>query len=511
LLKATLEHLFAASREDDWGQPLGLYYSIYRIAAGRADESAIRLAQFCVFYIAAADLFDDVQDEDLAGKPHAHAGSAIAINSALTLLMLALDILGEVSAMEQSSQRKLAYLRLFNRVSLIAVSAQHRDLLGQSGARSRSEVETMHAGKTSSVALVCECAALVGGAREEEARRFFSIGSELAKVVQIIDDVRDLVSSHKSTDLANARSTYPLACFHEKATDQQRAELSKLLGATVVDLERIQELLEMTGAFDECAATVEQSRQHILRLLGEVGPICSHGLLLAAIVDQLASALYEPPPHRLRVAPGPATHSAIEAARSFQEAMTPLGFQGSPELRTWHLPICFYEPEHERIYLSDLDGLAEEVVPFHAELQGVSFGETERSIRASLPFLVAHELTHAWRDQMGLLGEAEGHEEFIANELAYAFVFNHDQPAAEAVLAAARRIRRGVSQQARANASALAADCRSPALAPRTLPGSPAEVALLHAEMILQIAAGPRPLEEIVTSFFGTNDAIAAE
>src|SRR6188768_3863642 len=76
LLRASLERLSATSSAQDWGQPLGLFYAIYRVCGAQQDGVAALLAQFSALYIASADLFDDVQDDDLRGKPHEHAGPA---------------------------------------------------------------------------------------------------------------------------------------------------------------------------------------------------------------------------------------------------------------------------------------------------------------------------------------------------------------------------------------------------------------------------------------------------
>ena len=53
----------------------------------------MELAVFCHFYLLSLDLLDDVQDDDLGGKPHAAVGSAMAVNDALTLLFLGLSAL----------------------------------------------------------------------------------------------------------------------------------------------------------------------------------------------------------------------------------------------------------------------------------------------------------------------------------------------------------------------------------------------------------------------------------
>ena len=70
-----------------------LVEAIARTERGAPDATGVEFAVFCQLYLSALDLLDDVQDQDLAGKPHAEAGPAIALNSGLFLLFLGLAAL----------------------------------------------------------------------------------------------------------------------------------------------------------------------------------------------------------------------------------------------------------------------------------------------------------------------------------------------------------------------------------------------------------------------------------
>lgn len=521
LLRSSVERLAATSSAQDWGQPLGLFYAIYRVCGAEQDDVAALLAQFSALYIASADLFDDVQDDDLKGKPHEHVGPAIATNSALALLTLALDALGEASELELRPDRVLSYLRVFNRTSLVAVGAQHRDLLGFGGARTTREVEEMHRGKTSSLALLCEVAAWAGGASPAIVAAYYRLGESLAAAVQVIDDVRDLVAKEESVDLLTGKSTYPLACFYESVKAAHKVELAELLAHSPIDLDAVRSLLETHGAFDRCAEAVERHRQTIFELLEftqretQTGHDASgHRRLLAEIVDHLVSALYEPPPVS-RSAPdqsGPFCAAVNEQAQMFVDRLRAHGMLSMPMLRPWHLPSFLYVPDQQTIYFSDVDALPEEVADLHSRVQMVSPTAALETVRNCLPFVMAHELTHAFRDQLGLLGQDAWHEEFVANRVAFAYVKQYHPEVSRAVLASSRQILRAQpAGQQRELQERIVIDCVTPHASARDYDCTPEQAARVHAAMVLRISELPGVLSEVLEQWLPVVATSAAE
>ncbi len=513
LLNATMRYLYAHSDVDDWGQPLGLFYAVYRICGGRRSSLSLQVARFVAFYIASADLFDDVQDEDLVGKPHADAGPAVAINSALSLLSLALDALGEASETEPSQRRRQLYLRLFNRVSLVAVGAQHRDLTTDLGPVSRAEVEAIHRGKTSSLALLCEVAALSAGASDEARRRFFCVGEELAAAVQVIDDIRDLVADEESVDLRAQTATYPLACFFERATHASTKLMMSFLREGQDARDQICSLLEGAGVFDQCALAVESHRKRIYSLLREGEAVGPYVKLLTSIVDQLAGALYLPEPieNEVRVnLEGSYAQVVHRSAQDFAQRTRFVEGEALPRFVPWHMPIFLYRPDETAIYFSDMDQLPEEVLPFHERLLG-DHPSVREELEKCVPFVVAHELVHAWRDRVGLLSSDSWHEEYVANAVALSYVARFEPRALRAVVKCSRLMLLRTSGTAFQDGALVKARDFTRDEGDVDYDCSPEEAALIHARMILELNSSSEPLELQLQRWLKSRLPLAAE
>jgi hypothetical protein len=219
------------------------------------------------------------------------------------------------------------------------------------------------------------------------------------------------------------------------------------------------------------------------------------------IVDHLVSALYEPPPRDLPTSGQQREfrHRASQSAESFWTVVNRAGTLTLPRIEPWHLPTFLYVPAQETVYISDVDGLPEEIAPFHAALMGLPAEQALTEVQACLPFLMAHELTHAFRDQLGLLGVDAWHEEYIANRIAFAYVSQHAPAVAADVVRMCTRILecappgderdmcRGIVDAARhASDGARDYDC------------TPTQAAWIHAQMLLDIAAAPRDLGELL-------------
>src|SRR5688572_431541 len=223
LLAATVRQYRPYTEKNPLDDPIALLYLITQAWGRRLDAQVERVAAFCSLYLLAADLLDDVQDEDLAGKPHAAAGAAVASNNAVALLCLALRELHESLEHESCEPQRHQFLELFGRISLLCVSGQHRDLT-QAGARTRAEVLELQMAKTASVSLVVECGALLARCDASASAAYRELGRRLAGVVQVRDDLRDVFGKSDSPDLRGSKLTYPLACFLETAGEQQRSE-----------------------------------------------------------------------------------------------------------------------------------------------------------------------------------------------------------------------------------------------------------------------------------------------
>jgi hypothetical protein len=102
------------------------------------------------------------------------------------------------------------------------------------------------------------------------------------------------------------------------------------------------------------------------------------------------------------------------------------GAPPAPSLRPWHNAHWLYVPSRDTIFYPDVDGLAEEVLPFQAYLLGTGdLTEARAAVERQLPAVIAHEMFHAWREAAGRMTDDHWHEEWAANRLAVAYAREH--------------------------------------------------------------------------------------
>jgi geranylgeranyl pyrophosphate synthase len=497
------------SHKNPLGDPLAVFYLIARAHRDELDEQAVELAAFCQFYLLALDLLDDVQDDDLSGKPHAAVGTAMAVNDALTLLFLGLSALERCMRLEKSPQRRMQYLKLVNRVALATGRGQHLDLLGAQGASTPREVLAMQREKTASLTLICECAALYSALTDEEREHYRALGENLSLLVQVLDDVRDVYGKQRSPDLETGKVSYPLACFLERASDAERQRFEALQRALPGSLREIRSLFYGTGALREVALAMDGFRRAIHHQVATLGQDAASLRVLLSVVDQLVAAVYTPKPvaetAALR-APSFGFHGYVQRLAS--DLRQRLGAPPAPPLVPWHLPQWMYDKSRQVIFYPDIDGLPEETLPFQAALLGEPDLERVRQlIWRQAPAVMAHELFHHYRDQVGALSSDMWHEELVANTLAVAYCARYEPTAvaggveiAERVLARPEHALSSVAQQ-------VLDDLLGPARPPRRNTGYGLDLlqtALVQLAMVKQLARHPEPLERAVERWLGS-------
>lgn len=515
LLVRTIEMYTGAARGDDWGHPLGLFHGCYRLFSPEIDEKGLLVAESCSFFILSLDLFDDVQDEDLEGKHYASEGPAIATNSALALLFLAQDALRQAAELEPLETRRMACLRAMHRISLIAIGAQHQDLTSSSAHPTPAQVLEMHAGKTSAVQLVAECAALAAGADLKSAEQIGEFGRQLAMLTQVVDDVRDVFGKERSPDLLTNKATYLRACFDERASTAERAEYERHRKNldNPGSLEAIRSMCVDSGALDACAQATEAARERIHEILTTISGSLGHKRILLSIVDSLANLLYSPEPLAVSEAifqGGASFSKAIaEQAQLFRERFRG-GFQKDVSFEPWHRPFFLYDPCRDVIHYPDLDGLEEETLPAYSSLFDGNDTRALGYLLDALPLLLAHEMFHAWRSQVDRLGSDAWHEEYVADQLAMGYLRAFDPTAYSRVRAACHEVLRSpLPAESAERLGSILERAQKPSDASADYETSLLETAHLHAKMCL--AMPDEPMASLIERWLGSETALAAE
>jgi geranylgeranyl pyrophosphate synthase len=505
LLRETLQRLTSHCEPSDPAQPLSLLYFVFRATGRSPDEQAEHVAAFCLLYLASLDLFDDMQDDDLAGTPHAADGPAVAVNSAIALMFLSLDELRRAIGLEVEPSVRERYFSTFTRIALVTVGAQHADLVGQEQGSTRADVLRMHRGKTASTALLLECGALLGRGDASTCAVYGEIGQKLASLIQIVDDVRDIYGKDISPDLAARKATYPLASFREIAPPDALAQLDELLSETLVPLERIRELLHESGAIDLCAKDLEEIRVDIHRSIASLANPCAEHRVLLSVVDTVASTVYElePVPETQALwQPTGGFHDRVrQGARTFFEVLARHGAPSAPPIEPWSQPFFLFDPERNVVYYPDVDDLPGEVLPFHAELWRVSPDEVAGTLERLAPLLMAHELFHVWRHSAARLEADAWHEEYVANRLTVGFALAHFP---NEVMEARELAARVVAQHLLSDEACRLLDEARTVSSERTDYGvSPETAALMHWEMVRRLVEEGPTFADDVTEYLG--------
>lgn len=449
LLNRTVRRYRPLSASDPMSDPTwrSTVYLIVRAWGRVIDSQVIEATAFSSLYLLAADLMDDVQDEDLAGKPHEQAGAAQAINDSVALLFLALERLARVTELEVIQDRRLAWLRLFNVASLRAVAGQHRDLLGAAGAERPLEVLEMVEERNSSLSMIMEFAALLGRCSMDQVSIYRTLGAKITTYCQIREDLSDIFGKALSPDLGTRKMTYPVACFFDAASPSERAEFERLLLELPRSLQEIRVLLYESGAVDRAADTMERLREEIHETFALLGNPCAAHRCLLNLVDSFAESVYEPPvieSTRTYLEPDGPWHDWVRAhLELFVRRMQMFDVPGTPSLRPWHFPQWMYEPNRNVIYYPDFDGLAEDIAPEYGQLLGIDETEAMKLQWTQAPALIAHEMFHYWRGAHGRLTNDYWHEEWVANTLAVGYVRQFEPEALAATMAMADRVLSG--------------------------------------------------------------------
>lgn len=432
LLDDVLSHYEKSSRKNQMTDPLAFFYLVIRTWNSQFDEQTENLAVFCILYILAADLIDDVQDNDLVGKSHEKVGPAIALNNGLTLLFLGLDFLRSVLEKEDHVEQRLSYLEVFNRYSILAVKGQHLDLMGNTYLRTPAEVLTIQKAKTSSLALVVECAAIFAGCDSETVNLYQHVAEKTLLLIQIFDDVNDVFGKSFSPDLATNKMTYLLSTFNEIADEILKEKLDSLLKDLPGSMDEIRQLFYKSGTIKRCAEQIELLRVEIHRDLTTISATASTHRNWLYVVDMMSSQFYHPPiveySKPLIQPNGPWYNKINGLANEFVRVMEDFGAPPLPPLIPWHLSHWAYLPNRKAIFYPDLEGQNLEVLlPIASMLKTDDFAVLTQMVGVLAPAVLAHELFHYWRDFTGMLTLDFWFEEWVAFALTTAFLNKHYQ------------------------------------------------------------------------------------
>lgn len=427
LLKEGFNLYTKKSETNLYSNSLSIFYFIVKNYQKKFDEQAVLLGGFCTLYVLSLDLFDDVQDDDLNGKPYENVGIPIAVNNAITLLFLSIKFLSQAIELEKDITRKSKYLEVFNKATILAVKGQHKDLMGIEGATGIKDVLDMQKEKASSMSMIAQCAAIFSGCNDEQIEKYRNIAEKMVLIFQIVDDFRDIYGKKISPDLTTDKFTFPIASFFESANEEQIIKFNELKRKLPESIKDIRKLLYENNVLSKSAETIEGLRKTIYKDLASIGATTPSIRTLLNTVDSFASTLYKLPfleESKIYLQPHGFWHDNIKnLVNSFFKNMGQFNPPEKPVVIPWHLPQWMYDFKRNVIFYSDIEGQPEEIIPIHSKITGIAdWDVVKNGIEIQSPFLMAHEIFHYWRKQSGKITDDYWYEEWVANNLAMAYI-----------------------------------------------------------------------------------------
>lgn len=433
LLHLTLSQNRQCHLGNPLNEPLANFHLILQAWGRECSTQVEHMGCFLLLFLLAADLLDDVQDNDLEGKSHATAGAAVASNNAIALLFLSWSQLQASLSLEISPSLRDRFLELFHRSSLNIVAGQHLDLTWHPSEPSQEQIASLQQAKTASLKLIIESAALLAGCDDSSIEHYRIYGEAFTLVVQIFDDIRDVFGKDISPDLRDNKPTYLLSCFLEQADSNQKLELQRLRRNMPESIDSIRQLFYDSGAIASCAEKIEECRLRIHSSLAALDNYHAAHRTMLDVVDSIANMLFVPA--SLAVSEpfwrgqGPWHEQVRQHMAIFVGRLAAAGLPPEPELRPWHQPQWMYHPESRTIYYPDLEQQAMEILPFQFWVLGCSdYDQALTIMRQQLEVIIAHEMFHFWRHQSGVMTSDSWHEEWVSNRLVVAYLrtFNPD-------------------------------------------------------------------------------------
>lgn len=159
------------------------------------------------FFALAADIFDDIQDQDNDELPWRKIPNANSINLAICLLMLGNEAISTIT--ESGHFREVS--KILNRTGISASDGQFQESLYDSCEQVTLDqyFEVVKSKSGSLTACACKIGAILGGATEPVVFQLEQFGTNLGIMSQIRNDLNDFLNFEKKNDLVNNRKTLP--------------------------------------------------------------------------------------------------------------------------------------------------------------------------------------------------------------------------------------------------------------------------------------------------------------
>lgn len=224
-------------------------------------------------YALAADILDDIQDQDNNDLPWRKVPPAQAINLATCILVLSYKALSTIS-----NRRHLEDVsNVLNQMGLQACDGQFQEFLNDSKEKISLEeyfeiIKKKSGGLTASA---CKIGAILGGAEQTLVDQLEQFGLTLGLMSQIKNDLHDFLNLETKSDLVKGRKTLPFVYLLYVLNEIKAEELKRLSSLASIgfdqfgpkEREQLRELVVNEGTIHYCSVIYEMYKQRAMEIL----------------------------------------------------------------------------------------------------------------------------------------------------------------------------------------------------------------------------------------------------
>lgn len=242
-------------------------------STGGSLEVGLQGAVAMELYALAADILDDIQDQDNNDLPWRKVPPAQAINLATCILVLSYEALSTISNRRYFEDVS----NVLNQMGLQACDGQFQEFLNDSKERISLEeyfeiIKKKSGGLTASA---CKIGAILGGAEQTLVDQFEQFGLTLGLMSQIKNDLHDFLNLETKSDLVKGRKNLPLVYLLYVLNEIKAEELKRLSSLAIKGLDefgskergQLRELVVNEGTIHYCSVIYEMYKQRAMEIL----------------------------------------------------------------------------------------------------------------------------------------------------------------------------------------------------------------------------------------------------
>jgi len=224
-------------------------------------------------YAMAADILDDIEDQDNDTLPWRKVSAAEAINLASCILVLSFKALSAIHDPYHYRQAN----ETFQQMGINACEGQSLEFQNEKQREISLDqyFETVNKKSGALTAGACKLGAILANNNESLIRDFGELGQRLGIISQIKNDLHDFSRFDTKSDFAKGKKTLPLVYLFHVLKDSKAEELRYLCSLAQQDWQRfgseerkrLSELTIQEGAAHYCAVTIGMFKQQAVEII----------------------------------------------------------------------------------------------------------------------------------------------------------------------------------------------------------------------------------------------------